>query len=253
MISGQNLSFKLTGKVELRNWSLSSRAMKSGTIIPKATIELQNASGVISHSESDNEGNFVFNFPSNGEFTLTISTPGQNPKKYLVITKGTPSIANDPNFKPTINISGFISEKHKKDMNYIGLFQPQVKIENSNIIPRSTINDGEYLLIQKFCTANKLGDMALEKKNYELAKTFYSMAIDMIGAEPYPKDQLKKAEDGLKMEKTLAKKQKRYKQGKVKSAMTKQKAGPAPSHVTGTKTTVETGKPARKIPKVLGK
>jgi hypothetical protein len=247
----QNWNFKLTAKVEVRNWKLSNRAMKSGSMIPNASVELKNASGIVSQTTTDNEGNFNLSIPPNGAFTITINAPGQKPKKYLVLSKGS-SDAQDANFRPVITISGMLSEKHKKDMNYIGLDRSNVKIENMNLIPRATINDGEYLLIQKFCTANKLGDMAMEKKNYDLAKTFYSMAIDMIDSEPYPKDQLKKAEEGLKLEKALAKKEHRSKKSKTKSAITNQKSGSS-SKVSVNKTTVETGKATHKTRMTLGK
>ncbi len=252
----QDWNFKLNGKVELRNWKLSNKAMKSGTFVNKASVELRNASGVISQSESDSEGNFALNIPHNGEFTLTISSPGQNSKKFLVTTKGVSSNNNDANFRPSINIAGMISTKHLKDMNYLGLDQSLVTIENNstkNLIPRTTMNDGEYKLIQKFCTANKLGDMALEKKNYSLAKTFYAMAMDIIEGEPYPKEQLKKAEDGLKLEKALENKKQRTKKTKIKSAITNQKSTSSSSKKSSSKNSVETGKPVRKTRKVLGK
>lgn len=243
-------NFILNSKVELRNWKLTNRAMKSGKFIDEAVIELQNSSGAVSAVRSDAEGNFSLNIPANGDYTLTITYPGQNPKKYLVSTKGVKN--NDPNSRPQINIAGMIAMKHVKDMNYLGLDQTHVKIGNSSVIPRTTLNDGEYKLIQKFCTANKLGDMALEKKNYQLAKTFYEMASDMISGEPYPKDQLKKAEDGLKFEK-IARKKSNAKQNKVKSAIANQKPATATSKSTGSQSSGETGKAKRKTRMTIGK
>ena len=247
----QDLSFKLSGKVELRNWNLTNKAMKNASPVDKATIELHQASGIVAQSSSDAEGNFELTIPATGEFTLVLNYPGQNPKKFLVNTKGISPGKNDANFRPSINIMGLISAKHKKDMNYLGLDRTNVTIVSSqnNIHPRTTISDGEYLLIQKFCTANKLGDMALEKKNYSLAKTFYEMAMDMIEGEAYPKDQLKKVEQGSKLEKTASRKKQRAKQGKLKSAITNQKTGSGKN--TNSKTPIDTGKPVRKTPKPL--
>lgn len=247
----QGQSFVLSGKVELRNWKLSNRAMKSGTVISNALIELKNTTGVIFHTQSDSEGNFNLNIPTTGEFTMTINSPGQNPKKYLIISKGTSGNNNDANFRPMITISGMLTEKHKAGMNYLGFEKANVTVENSRTLPRATINDGEYFLIQKFCTASKLGDMALEKKNYDLAKTFYTMAMEMIAGEAYPKDQLKKAEEGLKSEKASAKKQLKTKQSKVKSAIVKQKSASAPSKNSESKNSGESGKAGRKIRKTL--
>jgi hypothetical protein len=248
----QDLSFKLSSKVELRNWNLTNKAMKNANPVDKATIELHQASGIVSQSSSDAEGNFELTIPAAGEFTLVLNSPGQNPKKFLVSTKGISPGKNDANFRPSVNIMGLISVKHKKDMNYLGLDKTNVSIVSSqkNIYPGTTISDGEYLLIQKFCTANKLGDMALEKKNYTLAKTFYEMATDMIEGEPYPKEQLKKAEQGMKLEKLASRKKTRSKQDKVKSAITNQNTT-TKSGKTTNKNSVETGKPVRKTPKPL--
>jgi hypothetical protein len=247
----QNWNFKLSGKIEIRNWKLSYKAMKSGTVVNGASIELRNSSGGVFETTSDNKGNFNLSIPANGEFTMTINAQGQHPKKYLVSSKGSTD-NNDPNFKPTINISGMIGEKHKQDMNYLGIDRAIVKIENMNLIPRATINDGEYLLIQKFCTANKLGDMAMEKKNYELAKIFYTMAIDMIGTEPYPKDQLKKAEESLRIEKSETRTKTKSKQAKSNSPI-KNLSTSKPSTITPVKTSVKTGKSTHKTRMTLGK
>ena len=151
-----------------------------------------------------------------------------------------------------------ISIKHIKDMNYLGLDQARVTIESNsekkNLIPRTTINDGEYKLIQKFCTANKLGDIALENKNYSLAKTFYSMATEMIGSEDYPKDQLKKAEEGLKIEKADDIRQKnKSKKNKAKTNAANKNIVAKPGKEADFKNSRETGKSNRKTLKTLGK
>lgn len=254
----QDWNFKLSSKVELINWKLTNKAMKASSPVSKASVELRQASGLVSQSLTDEAGNFDLTIPSNGEFTLTINSPGQNPKKFLISTKGTSSNGNEANFRPSINIVGIIMSKYVKDMNYLGLEQSRVEIEHSvknnnatKVIPKTSIHDGEYKLIQKFCTANKLGDMALENKNYDLAKTFYLMAADMISSESYPKDQLKKAEEGLKIEKASRKKQK-TKQNKVKSAITNQKSSSPTAKNTNNKSSVESGKSTHKTRKVLG-
>jgi len=143
--------------------------------------------------------------------------------------------------------------KPKKGMESIGLNHPSVTLGQQTKHKhhlRTNIYDGEYKLIQKFCTANKLGDMAMENKNFTLAKTFYLMAMDMLESEEYPKTQLKKAEEGIKLEKTSRKKQKN-KHSKTKSAIKNQKATTTTPVKTNNKSSVETGKPARKTPKPL--
>lgn len=243
--------FKLSSKVELRNWTLSNKAMKSARFIDHASIELQSKSGVISKSETDANGHFEITIPSTGEFTLVINYSGQNEKKILVRTKK--ADANNPGSKPLIDMIGVISNKHVKGMNYLGLTESHVSDPDNKLnLVRSNIYDGEQKLIQKFCTANKLGDIALEKKNYQLAKIFYQMAIDMMEGENYPKDQIKKAEDGLKLEKGSRKKQS-IKHNKVKSAITNQKTGASSAKNASSKSSVETGKSGRKTRMTLGK
>lgn len=249
----QEFNFKLKSKVEVRNWKLSNRAMKSAAPLNKASVELHSASGIVSTSESDANGHFELNIPSNGEYTLVVNAAGQNPKRYIVHAKGSPVNKNDANFKPSIDIVGIITTKHTKDMNYVGLSESHVSSDqNKTTYVRSNIYDGEQKLIQKFCTANKLGDIALEKKNYSLAKTFYMMATDMMEGEPYPKEQIKKAEEGMKLEK-LARKKQTVKQSKLKSAVANQKTSSGTSKTSSPKTSVGTGKATRKTRMTLGK
>jgi len=241
-LSGQNWSLKLKSKVELRNWQLTSKAIKHETFLNGASIQLYKGSAVVSQTTSDAEGNFEMNIPANGNYTLVINYTSCNPKKFAVNTIGVSSKAANLNFKPSVDITGFIMSKPIKGINYLGLNQPLVTIEydpNSNGFAKtdgetkngveleSKIYDAEYKVIQKFCTANKLGDMALDKKDYSLAKTYYLMASDIMDDEPYPKTQLKKALAGMKLEKVNKKKVAVVgKKGQVKKAKSK----PAPSN-----------------------
>jgi tetratricopeptide (TPR) repeat protein len=54
------------------------------------------------------------------------------------------------------------------------------------------------VVIDKFCSANKLGDEALKKKNCPLAKSYYQKAIALMSDEKYPVEQLAKAEDCIR-------------------------------------------------------
>lgn len=249
-LSGQNI--KLKSKVELRNWKLTSKALKNEAFLPAASVKLLKENAVISEAMTDTEGNFELNIPSDGKYTLLIEYPGREAKKFAVNTKAVPPNNNDANFKPSVDIIGILMSKPKKGMESIGLNQPTLIRANKNEHLRTNIYDGEYKLIQKFCTANKLGDMALEKKNYVLAKTFYSMATDMIDGESYPKEQMKKAEEGMKLEKTVRKKQ-ISKKTKVKSAITTKSRTSKSTKSSSSKSSVETGKPARKTRMTLGK
>lgn len=255
ILHSQNL--KLKSKVELGNWQMTSKAMKSETFLSGALVKLYKGDKMISGVSSDADGNFEIEIPANGEYTLMIEYSGREPKKFVVNAKTISPDKDDANFKPSVDIVGVLMSKPKKGMESIGLNHPTVSFDQQTKTNhhhlRTNIYDGEYKLIQKFCTANKLGDMALENKNYSLAKTFYLMAMDMLETEDYPKTQLKKAEDGMRLEKVSKKKQK-TKHHKTKSAITNQKPVSSPVKNFGTtKSSVETGKPTRKTPKPLGK
>ena len=248
---GEDGNLKLKSKVELRNWKLTSKALKSETFLNGASVKLYKAKNVVTEVMSDAEGNFELTIPSDGEYTLLIEYPGREPKKFAVNAKTVSPGKNDANFKPSVDLVGILMSKPKKGMEYIGLNQPSITNNSSHL--RTNIYDGEYKLIQKFCTANKLGDMALEKKNYTLAKTFYLMAADMIDSEVYPKEQMKKAEEGMKLE-MISRKKQRSKQTKVKSAITTKSGTTKSSSNSAYKSSsVETGKPKRKTRMTLGK
>ena len=152
---------------------------------------------------------------------------------------------------------GMIMSKHIKDAKYLGITSPHVIIEynkdsheKKNFHYKSGIYDAEYLLIQKFCTANKLGDLALQRKDYARAKKFYDMALGILNTETYPKDQLAKAEEGLKTELASGRtpKTKGLKKNTSQQAIiSKQDKNPP------VKTNAGTGKSTRKMRKVLGK
>lgn len=256
----QEESLKLKSKVELRSWQLTSKAIKKESFLSGASVKLLKENSIVSETTSDAEGNFEINIPPTGNFILLIEYPGSNPKKFAVSSKTVPQDKNNANFKPTVDIVGIVMSKPKKDMEHIGLYPPSVTLAHNNRQVtkhgshlRTNIYDGEYKLIQKFCTANKLGDIALEKKNYSLAKTFYHMAIDMMDGEEYPKIQLKKAEEGLRIEKLEARKKQKSRHSKVKSAITNQKSSSVPTKNSGGKNSAETGKAKHKTLKPLGK
>jgi hypothetical protein len=222
--TAQDWNFKLRSKVELRSWILSSRAEKNSSHVNGASIKLYKGSAVVSQTHSDESGNFELSIPSNGDYTILIEYPGCDPKKFEVRTRDVPPNKNDIHFKPTVDIGGTMSSKPAKDGKYLGIDQTHIRIvypgakskpagekENKNFHFRQNIYDAEYLAIQKFCIANRLGDMALEKNNYELARKFYSMASGMMSAEQYPKEKLKIADDALKLAQAAAKKSQKAK------------------------------------------
>lgn len=209
-LHGQNWMLKLKSRVELRNWKLTTKAEKSEKSLGGASVSLSKGSTVLSQTTSNAEGDFEIDVPAKGDFILTITYAGCNTKKFYVSTNGVPEEVGKDNYKPTVSIGGFIMSKPLKGVDYLGLNEPLVKVEykntgqnfdkdetvtNKGIEIVSKIYDAETAVIEKFCATNKLGDDAMNKlKNCPLAKSFYLKAMDMLPGEPYPAEQLAKAE-----------------------------------------------------------
>ena len=205
----QNWTLKLSSKIELRTWRLSSTAEKTEKSLKGATITLFKDKTQIQQTFSDGEGNFVINIPAKGDYILTIAYSACNTKKFYVTTNGVPDDVGKGNYLPSINITGFIMSNPLKGVDYLGLNEPLVKVEyksdgqnfdkdeavtNKGIEIVSKIFDAENSIIEKFCAANKAGDAALKKKNCVLAKECYLKAINLLPGEQYPIDQKEKAE-----------------------------------------------------------
>jgi hypothetical protein len=211
--NAQEWSLKLKSTVQLRTWTLTSRADKDERNIDGATIQLIQNNQVIKEVVSDAEGNFVIDIPGNGDFYLNVSYPGCNSKKFYVSTKNIPTDVTNKEYKPKVTIGGFMMAKPFKGIDYLGLQEPLLAVEykkNSSDFDKDqaisdkgvqivqNIMDAEMTLINKFTYNTKLGDEALSKKNYKLAKTYYTKALEFIPNEEYPKFKLAKAEDGIK-------------------------------------------------------
>jgi tetratricopeptide (TPR) repeat protein len=212
-IYSQEWSLKLKSTVQLRTWKLTSRADKDERSCEGANIQLIQDNKIIKEIMSDKDGNFVIDIPGNGIFYINISYPGCNGKKFYVSTKNVSSYAAGNNFKPAVTIGGFMMAKPFSGIDYIGLQEPLLAVEyknnefdkdqtvsNKGVQIIENIMDAEVRLIDKFCFQTKLGDEALNKKNYKLAKQYYTKALELIPNEEYPKFKLEKAEDGIKEE-----------------------------------------------------
>jgi hypothetical protein len=198
-------TFKLRSKVELSKWQLNSKAYRQPTSLEGALVELVGTSGPIAATKTDKDGNFDMSIPSGGNYTVTITADGYNTKMFSLNVGTTPVKGNGINNVPWLSMTGFIGSKAIKGVGDLGLSSPVVKAESKKISFNGLdlpvyMNDADYRVIQKFCTCNKLGDIALQEKNYALAKTYYEMAMMIKEGEEYPKEQLKKASEGLKMQ-----------------------------------------------------
>lgn len=224
-LTAQNLIYKFKSKVELRDWKLSSKAYKEVTYLEGASIELYEGSKLITKTNSDKDGNFTLDLPPSGNFTLMVNSPGYNSRRFSLNCNSIIIKNGEADFIPSVDVTGFISTKTIKDVKDMGISNPTVLMANekSEVYKYNglnfpvNVNDGDLKLIQKFCTCNKLGDMALQNKNYELAKIYYIMATNMMEKEEYPKDQLKRVEDGLK-EKMFAEKEAMRSKGRTGSS-----------------------------------
>lgn len=218
----QGWSVKISSNVEFRTWKLTTKADKEEKALLGASITLYQGSKVISQNTSDSNGDFVVNVPGNGEYVLTVSYPGCNTKKFSIITTGVPpDVQQDPNFKPSFSIGGFVMAKPFPGIDYSGLQQTLVKVVYEPKIRNfdddeaytevglgivMKISASENVLINNFCNTNKAGDAALVKPDCPLAKMLYEKAIAMIPGEQYPVVQLAKVGDCLKAKEEAEKK-----------------------------------------------
>lgn len=207
-LSSQQLIYKLKSKVILRNWQLSSRAYVKETHIQGASIELFEGLKLLSKTTTDAEGNFEINLPSSGNYVLVINNPGCNPKKFIINCNSIVIKNGASDFIPSVDLTGIIAAKVMKDVGDMGLSYPKVimvdgknqEFKYGGLNFPVNMNDGDIRMIQKFCTCNKLGDMALQNKNFELARNYYLMASTIFEKEEYPKEQLKRVDEKIKEE-----------------------------------------------------
>src|ERR1700739_1749445 len=175
----QKWMLELKSVVELRTWKLTSKAESKEDPIGGASIKLFRGATLVSQVVSDNDGDFTLQVPPNGEFTIEVSYPGCNTKRFTVSTMGVPDEVGTDNYKPTFNIKGgFIMVKPYPGIDYSGLKQSLIKV---SYLPRiknfdnedeatqtglnivSKIYAAEDALFQYFCSTNKAGDDALKK------------------------------------------------------------------------------------------
>jgi len=244
--------------VEVRDWKLSSKAYKLETFLQGASIELFDGAKQLSKTTSDKDGNFELDLPSTGNYTIIVSGAGYNSRKFSVSCNSIIIKNGEANFIPSVELRGFVGLKTIKNVGDLGLNNPVVQLadEKSDALKYNGLKfaanmiDGELKEIQKFCTANKLGDMAMQNKNYALAQRYFLMASSLMENEEYPKEQLKRAEDGLKELMFAEKANARKGSGKSKVAkkQTKDLAPVKPQYQSSQKT----GSDGRKVLPVLG-
>jgi hypothetical protein len=128
ILSAQEWTLKLRSSVELRNFKLTNKVDISEEKLAGATITLSKGATTISQMQSDGSGDFVIDVPANGDYVLTISYSGCNPKKFAISTMGVPEELAKDNYKPTFGIEGVIMAKAFPSINYSVLQQPLARI-----------------------------------------------------------------------------------------------------------------------------
>ncbi len=255
-LSAQQLIYQLKSKVILRNWQLSSRAYVKETNLQGASVELFEGSKLLTKTTTDAEGNFDINLPSSGNYLLVLTNPGCNPKKFIVNCNSIVIKNGSADFIPSVDLTGIIASKTIKDVGDLGLSYPKVvmtdgknqEFKYGGLNFPVNINDGDIRVIQKFCTCNKLGDMALQNKNFELARTYYLMASTIFEKEEYPKEQLKRVDEKMS-EALIAEKDKM----KARKTVATKKQSPTKISVTPQyNSSQKSGSRGRKVLPVLG-
>jgi hypothetical protein len=218
----QNWKLEIKSVVELRTWKLTSKAESSEDGLPGATIKMFQGSTLVTTMMSGSGGDFSLMIPPNGEFSIEVSYPGCNAKRFTVDTRNVPDEVGTDKYRPTFAIKGgFVMVKPYPGVDYSGLKQSLIRVayqpnlKNFDDLVESTqaglaivqrIYAAEDALFEKFCSTNKAGDVALAKPDCPLAKKLYTEAISIIPGEPYPVEQLAKVEECLKAKEAADKK-----------------------------------------------
>jgi hypothetical protein len=221
LLNAQDWSLKLKSTVELRTYKLTNKVDVKEEKLAGATITLHKGTTLVNQILSDGSGDFIIEVPAKGEYILTVSYSGCNPKKFAISTMGVPDELAKENFKPTFGIEGVIMAKGFPSIDYAILNQPLARIiytangkkfddEKSYTIQMLTelskIRDAENALMSNFTSTNNSGDIALNKGDCPLAKTNYEKAMSIISGEVYPIEQLAKVGDCLKQKELAAQK-----------------------------------------------
>lgn len=209
-VNAQKWKLKITSSVELREWKLTSKADIDVKPLIGASVKVFKLGVLIAQAVSDGNGDFKIMVPANGVFILEVSYASCSVKRFEVSTLGVPAeVSDNADFSPTFTIGGFVLSKPFKEVDYSELASPLVKVYYSPKIKNfnydhatsdaglnvvATIYSAEKVLINNFCSTNKLGDAALTKKDCPLAKSTYEKAITIIYGEQYPIEQLQKCD-----------------------------------------------------------
>jgi len=178
ILNAQEWTLKLRSSVELRTFRLTNKVDISEEKLAGATITLSKGAITITQMQSDGSGDFVIDVPANGDYILTISYSGCNPKKFAISTMNVPEELAKDNYKPTFGIEGVIMAKAFPSINYSVLQQALARIvytpngkkfddeegyTNQMLAELTKIREAENVLMNNFTSTNNTGDVALSK------------------------------------------------------------------------------------------
>jgi hypothetical protein len=205
-------SLVISSSVELRTLKLTNKAEQSSRPLKGASITLYQGKTVLNQSMSSGSGDFSVLVPPDGDFTIVVSYPGCNAKKFQISTKGVPETFDQEGWEPSFPIGGVIMSKPLYSIDYSALQEPVVRVvfkQKGKVFD----DDGAYTdealgrlrkiksdeddLIARFLEAVNAGDVALKKPDCPLAKAMYEKALALIPKEDYPIAQLAKVGDCL--------------------------------------------------------
>ncbi len=210
-----------------QNWylSLTGRVEQNGVDLEGASVTLMNGTKQVAQIITQDDGEFGFKVPPDGDFTVFVTKKGLCTKNFQLSTKFVPSQSKGVS---QFDIPGIILFEQNPDVDYSILNQPIVKIKydtEKNIFDY----DEEYFTKslaaldklrqlekeafdrQKSINASyqsfiKSGDKAFQKKDWAGAQQLYKQASDLKKIELYPKNQLVLIDNNIKAQNDLASK-----------------------------------------------
>ena len=206
-----------------------------------AVVQVYQGAKVIGTYPVNVEGKYSFKLSLNGDYTVVVSAQKTVTKKYMVSTRGVPPERALSKFT-TIRADLSLFEK-MDGIDYSILNQPlqkyMYKADKANFIYDEVyfqqilgslqrlkeLEDAARLkkkeLEANYNNAIKIADKAFQKKDWTIAKSNYSKAIDLKPTENYPKDQLAQMDVILKNQEALSKKIETEKLTETKTATDK--------------------------------
>jgi hypothetical protein len=210
-----------------QNWylSLTGRVEQNGVDLEGASVTLMNGTRQVAQFITQDDGEFGFKVPPDGDFTVFVTKKGLCTKNFQLSTKFVPSQSKGVS---QFDIPGIILFEQNPDVDYSILNQPIVKIKydteknifdydeeyfTKSLAALDKLRQLEKEAIDRQKSINssyqsfiKSGDKAFQKKDWAGAQQLYKQASDLKKTELYPKNQLVLIDNNIKVQNDLASK-----------------------------------------------